>query len=110
PYGIYAALKRTMASIGALGAYRVDDALVGSGENARTLRVGTANGEMFRLLGTQPLRGRFFAPGDDASVTGHQAVVSESYWRNELHADPAVVGRSVSIGDNTQTIVGVAPA
>jgi predicted permease len=110
PYGIYAALKRTMAGIDALGAYRVDDAMVGTGEDARTLRVGTANGEMFRLLGAQPLRGRFFSPGDDASVTGHQAVLSESYWRNELHADPAVVGRSVSIGDNLQTIVGVAPA
>ncbi|MES2304283.1 MAG: ABC transporter permease [Gemmatimonadota bacterium] len=110
PYPIYSALRTSMQGATAMGAYRVDDRMIGIGAAARPQRVGTADGAFFPLLGVKPLLGRFFGPADEAEGGATLAVLSEATWRNDYGADPNVVGKSYTSSDIVHTIIGVAPA
>lgn len=65
--------------------------------------------DVFKLLDLQPVAGRFFTfeecrPGADAVV-----VLTESYWESHYHRDAAVVGKTIRLGGEPFTIIGVAP-
>jgi predicted permease len=61
----------------------------------------------FQVLGVTPAAGRAFT-GRDADTVG-QAVVSDRLWRTRFAADPAVLGRTITLGTQPVTIIGVAP-
>ena len=64
----------------------------------------TADRYLFDVLGAAPIAGRTFRH-DDALV----AVISELLWRTRFGRDRNVVGRSVTLDDQTFTVVGVMP-
>ena len=69
------------------------------------------SGGYFGVLGVQPALGRLLTPADEPRV-GEAAVVvlSYGYWRDELGADPDVLGQTLAVNGQPLTIVGVAPA
>ena len=69
------------------------------------------SGSFFSVLEAQPLMGRALN-ADDTATEGSNAVavISYRYWREDLSADPNVVGRSIAINGRTFTVVGVMPA
>jgi predicted permease len=71
---------------------------------------GLVSGNYFRLLGAQPLLGRTIAPGDNAVPgNGAVAVLSYQFWRQSLSADPAVLGKTISINGMPFAVIGVMP-
>lgn len=107
PHNVFETLRDGMQTIASMGAYRVDDAMVGSGVASETRRVSAMSGEMFALLGVRPLTGRFYGPAEaDAPVV----VIGERFWRTVLGSDPVIVGKLLAINDIPRTIIGVAPA
>jgi hypothetical protein len=36
------------------------------------------------------------------------AVLSDATWRNQFGADPGILGRAITLGSSTYTVVGVA--
>ena len=69
------------------------------------------SGGYFALLGVRPALGRLLAPADEPRVGEAPVVVlSYAYWRNELGADPGVLGQTLTVNGQPLTIVGVAPA
>lgn len=109
PFPIYAALRQNMRTVSALGAYRVDDRMIGIGAAARPQRIGTSDGAFFPMLGVRPVIGRFLTPDDESSGANY-VVLSEATWRNEYGADATVLGKSYTVGEVIYTIIGVAPA
>jgi predicted permease len=69
------------------------------------------SGTFFSVLGAQPLLGRVFS-ADDTATEGQNAVavISHRYWRENLSADPGVIGRSIAINGTSFTVIGVMPA
>jgi predicted permease len=69
------------------------------------------SGNYFSVLGVAMFMGRSIQPGD-AEAPGRNAVVvvSYHYWRETMDADPAAVGRVLTINGVPSTVVGVAPA
>lgn len=65
------------------------------------------SGDFFHLLGARPLLGRVIDPG---SPGPRVAVLSESLWRRRFGADPAVLGRTLSLDGEPVQVVGVVPA
>ena len=53
-----------------------------------------------------PILGRGFSTDD---VGRPVAIVSHSFWRDALAADPGVIGREIVLGGQTHAIVGVLP-
>ena len=107
PYTAFTTLRDGLRSADGVGAYRVDDVMVGSGPASATRRVSVVSTEMLRLLGARPLAGRFFTADDDAA---NVAVVAERFWRTELGGDPRIIGKSLAIDDVPHTVIGIAPA
>jgi predicted permease len=69
------------------------------------------SGGYFPLLGLRPALGRLLAPADEPRVGEAPVVVlSYAYWRDELGADPGVLGQTLTVNGQPLTIVGVAPA
>ena len=64
----------------------------------------------FRLLGVRPAIGRDFRADEDNPAGWHVVMLTDAFWRRRFSADPRVIGRVVSMGDQPFTIVGVLPA
>ena len=62
----------------------------------------------FKDLGVQPAMGRIIGLGDDPA-SQEVAVVSWSFWRKFLGANPRVIGERIFVANKPVTIVGVAP-
>ena len=61
----------------------------------------------FRLYGAPVMLGRTFTKQEDMPNGGHVVVLSYGLWQRRLGGDPAVVGKSLSLGGDPYTIVGV---
>ena len=61
------------------------------------------------MLGVRPRAGRLLRADDDVFGAQPVAVISEAFWRRAFGADPAAVGRTVTLFAKTFTIVGVVP-
>jgi putative ABC transport system permease protein len=64
----------------------------------------------FQILQVDPILGRTFAleedePGNETRV----ALLNHEFWRTRFSADPAIVGRSLTLDDESYTVVGVLP-
>jgi putative ABC transport system permease protein len=63
----------------------------------------------FDVLGVRMQAGRDFTQADDVAGATPVAIVSDRFWRQELGADPQIVGRALRTAATTFTIVGVLP-
>ncbi len=68
------------------------------------------SGNYFDVLGLRPQLGRWFLPEEDRTPGTHRvAVLSDSMWLHRYQRDPSVIGRTLTLGGNAFTIVGIAP-
>jgi predicted permease len=117
--GNYLDLEREGRSFERLAGYRSDGFGV-LGASGEPQRVGGAEvtAGFFEVFGARPLLGRAFSAaldGPDALGSGGSggqrlAVLGEGYWRAAFAADPAAVGRTLTVEGEPATIVGVMPA
>jgi predicted permease len=71
------------------------------------LRSGRVSADFFKLTGA-PLRlGRNFTSEEDSPRGPLVAVIARGLWETRFNADPNVVGKSISLGSEPYTIVGV---
>jgi putative ABC transport system permease protein len=61
----------------------------------------------FRALGVSAHLGRTFA---DIDKNANVAVISNAFWRENLHSDPRVIGSKLTVYGRIMTIIGVMPA
>ena len=76
--------------------------------------VATANvsGDYYKAMQIAPVLGRFIAPSDVAMNSGTSnavAVISYRLWRKRYHGDPNVVGKTLRLGVQPFTVIGVEP-
>ncbi len=83
----------------------------GTGSPATQAESHLVSGTFFSVLGAQPLLGRVLN-ADDTATEGRNAVavISHRYWQENLSADPAVIGRAITINGVSFVVVGVMPA
>ena len=61
----------------------------------------------FRLFGAPVMLGRTFTPQEDTPNGGKVVVLSYGLWQGKFGGDPKIVGSSLSLGNESYTIVGV---
>jgi predicted permease len=61
----------------------------------------------FRLFGAHAVFGRTFTPQEDAPNGGKVVVLSYGLWQRKFGASPDVIGKALSLGNESYTIVGV---
>lgn len=67
-------------------------------------------GNVFELAGIPAAVGRMFRSEEDQTPGTHPVmIVSHSFWRSHLSADPAAVGQTLTVNGVALTVIGVAP-
>ena len=84
------------------------DILLPDGGRTRATQCAVSD-TFFDVLGALPLLGRTFRSGEDGPGAPLSIVVSAAFWKSKLGADPAVVGRTLTIGADAWRIIGVMP-
>ncbi len=82
--------------------------LTGAGDPER-LNGATVSVNLFGLLGVQPFLGTLFPEGDEASAPSNVVLLSHSLWQRRFNSDPAILGKSITLNDQSYTVLGVMP-
>ena len=67
-------------------------------------------GNFFEVLGVQPAMGRLFTSHESRGGAHPVVLLTNSYWRRQFRADPAIVGKAIDLSGTPFTVVGVLPA
>jgi predicted permease len=92
-----------------LGAYYYGTRNVTGAEGAERIVASSLTGNMFSLLGTPPLLGRTFTPGEDGPDAPPVVVLGYGLWQRRYGGDPDIVGRTIRMDGVVHTVVGVMP-
>jgi putative ABC transport system permease protein len=63
----------------------------------------------FNVVGLSPEIGRTFSEDEDKAGAPPVVVISDRLWRRAFNADPSVLGGSITLHDQTYTVIGVMP-
>jgi len=77
------------------------------GDVAEQLRAGQVSADFFRLFGARTLHGRTFTDDEDRPNAGKVTVLGHGLWIRRFGGDAAILGRSISIGGEPYTVVGI---
>jgi predicted permease len=92
-----------------IAAYTFDTAdLTGSGEPER-LAAGLVSADLFTTLGVAPALGRVFTSAEDTAGGAPAVILSDDLWRRRFGGDPQVIGRAITLGGQSRTVVGIMP-
>jgi len=78
--------------------------------NGETVQGQIVSGNFFNVLGVPAALGRTIVPEDDHAAADPVTVISNSFWRTRLAADPKVVGQRLILNGAEYRVVGVLPA
>ncbi|MGD8868700.1 MAG: ABC transporter permease, partial [Gemmatimonadales bacterium] len=74
------------------------------------IRVRWVLGDFFETLGVAPARGRIIPSDETWAGAAPVAVVTHGFWERRLGSDPDVLGRTITLDNETFEIIGVMPA
>jgi len=89
--------------------YSDDSTLTVSGRDSIRVPAVAVSGGFFATMGSAPLLGRTMIASDDVPAGPQVLVLSERLWRTTFAADPNIIGRTVRLGPDSATIIGVMP-
>jgi putative ABC transport system permease protein len=102
---------RTAASLEGLTVYSAQSLVLSGGEEPEQIVARTIEPNIFAFLGVRPALGRAFTDDDAASPEAAKVVLlGEAIWKRRFGGDRAIVGRTITLSDQSYTVVGVMPA
>ena len=100
--------RGALRSVAELGAWRdLTRNLIVAGGEARPVHVAEITASGFRISEGEPLLGRLLAAADEQAGAPPVAVIGYDVWRTRFGSDPDVLGRTVQLGNEYATVVGV---
>lgn len=109
-YPMFRDLEREQSSFTGIAAHRLFGANLAMANQTTSGEGMLVSGSYFGVLGVRPLFGRLIASADDERIGEHPvAVLSYSYWENELGEDRSVLNQTIAVNGYPMTVIGVAP-
>jgi putative ABC transport system permease protein len=104
---------RTTSFSGVVARGRRGALLQNAGAAPELLLINVVSTNFFTVLGVRAEFGRLFTPADESNLEREPGVVlGYAFWYRRFGGDPAIVGRSIVIGQDTPvhvTVLGVLP-
>ncbi|HEX3748309.1 MAG TPA: ABC transporter permease [Bryobacteraceae bacterium] len=101
--------RKSTQSFDGIAAYR-NTTMSLTGDGLPELISGAVvSANFFEVLGVRPRYGRSFLEQEDHSGHHHVVMLADSVWRRRFSADPAVIGRTITLGGTPYTVVGILP-
>jgi putative ABC transport system permease protein len=79
------------------------------GDEAVRLPGAQVSVALFPMLGVQPILGRLFEPNEEKPGSDRVVILSYRAWQADFGADPAIVGRPITLDRTAYAVVGVMP-
>jgi len=106
----YRDLNASSRSFAGLAAYMGNSmSLVGQGEPQR-IEGASVTANLFSVLKRPVLIGRYFNPEDGQAGAPGTVVLSYSLWQTAFGGDREIVGKPVSLDNQSYTVIGVMPS
>ncbi|MEO8358424.1 MAG: ABC transporter permease [Vicinamibacteria bacterium] len=83
--------------------------LTGVGPDSERVNVRQVTSGMFETLQKAPLIGRAFTADEDKPGAPRVILLSEGFWERRFGRDPGVIGRALTLSDESFTVIGVMP-
>jgi putative ABC transport system permease protein len=101
--------RQSLRSLTDIGAWRDSsrNLIVSTGGDARPVNVAEMSVAGFRVADGKPLMGRVLVEADEQPAAPPVAVIGYEVWRTRFDSDPHVLGRTVQLGSEHITVVGV---
>jgi predicted permease len=90
-----------------VSAFRTSVVNLTGGSFPEQLRAANVSAGFFPLLGAPVARGRTFSADEDRPNGPPVVVISGSLWQRRFNSDPDIAGKTISLGGDSFTIVGV---
>jgi putative ABC transport system permease protein len=74
------------------------------------LESAKVTGRFFSVLGARAAMGRVFDESDDQVNGAKVVVLGDQLWRERFNADPKIIGQTITLSQQSFTVVGVMPA
>ena len=108
-YANYELLRRTQHAFADVSVFLpLQASWVDNGE-ARPLNATRASASFFATMRVLPARGRAFTAAEEGPSPAPVVVISHGLWTSAFGADPAVIGRTISLDGAAHTVIGVMP-
>jgi len=78
--------------------------------NAEEVLAERVSAGLFPLLGVRMTLGRAFTAEEDRPGRANCVLIAGSLWRRRFGSDPAIAGKSIRLGGQGYTVLGVLPA
>ena len=106
----YAYLLRNAKSISAGGLVSDRNRILRiDGGQAHTVRSGGVTGPWLKALGVAPYLGRTFDPQAWRRGGPNEVILSHRFWRDAMHGDQKVIGKTIAINAHPHVVIGVMP-
>jgi len=84
--------------------------LTGGMERPEYLIRARVSSHYFSVLGVTPALGRTFLTAEDKSRPSREVVISFDLWQRRYHSDPMLIGKSLTLNEESFSVVGIMPA
>jgi putative ABC transport system permease protein len=108
-FGTYRELAQRSRGFEALAPFKPWQPTIVGGAEPERLSGERVGADFFRALGVPPHIGRDFDADDDRPNGANVTILSHALWQRRFDADPAIVGRSITLDDAQYLVVGVMP-
>jgi putative ABC transport system permease protein len=101
--------RQSLRSVTDIGAFRNSsrNLIVSPGGDPRPVNVAEMSVSGFRLSDGEPLMGRVLVEDDEQPAAAPVVVIGYEVWRTRFGGDPSVLGRTVQLGNEHPTVVGI---
>jgi putative ABC transport system permease protein len=108
--GNYLDLKAAAASFSSIAAYYPQVAnLTEPGQPPEQVFGINVSADFLSTLGIQPFLGRGFTADQDQPGKADVVLLTNSYWIKRFNSDPKVLGKTLRVGTDNLTVIGVLP-
>lgn len=109
-YPSYLELRDRNDVLSGLAAYRLEQFRLGDAGEVEPIWGEGVSGNYFDVLGVAAQKGRTFAADEDLVPRQKPVVViSHGLWQRRFNSDPELIGKTITLNDQTLTVIGVAP-
>ena len=105
----FVTLKEDCRGVESAAIVRASGMPMSGGAETEFVRAVRSSAELFGVLGVRPAAGRLFRRDEEWAGAEQVTILTDSFWRRRFNADPGVLGRTVVLGGEPHTIVGVLP-
>src|SRR5438445_9933890 len=103
-------VKAQSQSLARIAAYSDGDMTVTGAGRAERIVSGAVTADFFPMLGVQPAVGRNFTREEDTPNGPRAVILGYGLWQSRFGGDPDVLGRTITLNQQSYTVVGILPA